>query len=122
VAVDLASRRPHRALVLVRTFTSVPDVAQAQFSVVSVRPLVSNRFDNLGKIGRCRRPVFIAHGDADRLIPFAQGERLKAACGARSQFFSLKGMGHNDPLPGGFYQALRDFLKEQVPIPAAGKR
>src|SRR5262249_35229595 len=28
VVVDLAGRRPHRALVLVKTFTSLPDVAQ----------------------------------------------------------------------------------------------
>src|SRR5262249_11571951 len=40
VAVDLASRRPHLALILVRTFTSVPDVAQGQFGWLPVRRLV----------------------------------------------------------------------------------
>src|SRR5262249_23613263 len=64
VAVALASRRPHRALVLVGTFTSIPDMAQRQFPWLPARWLVRNRFDNLGKIGRCTRPVFLAHGTA----------------------------------------------------------
>ena len=70
-ATDLASRRPHRALVLVACFTSFPDMAQTRFPWLPGRWLVHNRFDNLGKIADCRGPVFIAHGTRDGLIPFA---------------------------------------------------
>src|SRR5262245_53826019 len=69
VAVDLASRRPHRALVLVRTFTSAADVGQALFPLLPVQLLMTNRFDSLRKIGSCTRPVFIAQADGDRLVP-----------------------------------------------------
>jgi fermentation-respiration switch protein FrsA (DUF1100 family) len=110
VAVDLAIRRPHRALVLVKTFTSIPDVAQSLFDPLPVRWLVSNRFDNLGKIGRCRRPIFIAQGNGDRLVPFWQGERLRDASGGRATFFTLQKSDHNDPLPPAFYEALQKFL------------
>ncbi len=110
VAVELASRRPHRALVLVRTFTSVPDVAQSLFGWVPVHGLVSNQFDNLAKIGLCKQPTFIAHGDADQLMPFDHGQRLLEASGTNATIFTLSGSGHNDPLPLEFYTALKQFL------------
>lgn len=110
VAVELASRRPHRALVLVRTFTSVPDVAQSLFGWVPVHGLVTNQFDNLAKIALCKQPIFIAHADADRLMPFAHGQRLLEASDANATIFTLSGKGHNDPLSPEFYTALRHFL------------
>jgi fermentation-respiration switch protein FrsA (DUF1100 family) len=116
VAVDLASRRPHRALVLVRTFTSVTDVAQAQFPLLPVRLLMTSRFDSLGKIGQCTQPVFIAQADGDHLVPFSQGVKLRAACGRTTEFYQLRGLDHNDPLPIEFYAALRRFVETRVAI------
>jgi fermentation-respiration switch protein FrsA (DUF1100 family) len=110
VAVDLASRRPYRALVLVRTFTSLPAVGKAQNSA-AVGALMQNRFDSLAKIGQCRGPIFLAQADHDRLVPFQQGKRLYDACADRAEFFRLKGLGHNDPLPAEFYSQLRVFLQ-----------
>src|SRR5262249_40528819 len=115
VAVDLASRRVHRALILVRTFTSATDVAQARFPLLPARLVMSNRFDNLEKIGHCPRPAFIAQGDKDRLVPYTHGEKLRAACKGPVEFFTLKGLDHNDPLPADFHAALRHFLETQAP-------
>jgi fermentation-respiration switch protein FrsA (DUF1100 family) len=115
IATDLASRRPHRALVLVNSFTSIPDMAQKQVPWLPARWLVRNRMDNLGKIGRTNRPVFIAHATNDGLIPFGQGERLFAAAGEPKQFHPMPGQDHNDPPSLAFYAALRAFLKAQSP-------
>jgi fermentation-respiration switch protein FrsA (DUF1100 family) len=128
VAVDLASRRPHRALVLDKTFTSVPDVAQRRFPWLPVRWLMRNRFDSLAKIGKCRQPVFIAHGTTDNLVPFVLGERLYAAANAPKQFFPMDACGHNDHPPAELFVALRQFLAgadatqktPAVSVPAAG--
>src|SRR5262249_23071033 len=49
VAVDLASRRPHRALVLVSSFTSLPDMAQTLYPWLPARWLVRTRFDSAAK-------------------------------------------------------------------------
>jgi uncharacterized protein len=114
VAVEQASRHPHRALVLVRTFASIPDVVQSHgFS--SARSLVTNRFDSLTRIRQCKGPVFIAHGDQDTLIPLEHGERLRAACGGPAEFYRLEGLGHNDPLPKAFHARLREFLQATAP-------
>ncbi|MBI3411300.1 MAG: alpha/beta hydrolase [Planctomycetes bacterium] len=110
VAVDLASRQPHRALILVRTFTSIPEVAEDQFPLLPGDLVVSNRFNNLKKLPMCKQPVFIAQADQDRVIPFRHGKKLLDACGGPADFCHLRNMGHNDPLPDEFYLALRRFL------------
>jgi fermentation-respiration switch protein FrsA (DUF1100 family) len=110
VAVDLASKKPHEALVLIRTFTSVPDVAKQK--VVFASSVMFNRFDSLKKIPSCRSPVLIAQADQDKLMPFAQGEQLRDACKAPVRFHRLAGLDHNDPLPPEFFRAVRAFLDE----------
>jgi pimeloyl-ACP methyl ester carboxylesterase len=114
VAVDLASRKKHRALVLAKTFTSLPDVAQRLHPWLPVRWFMRNRFDNLGKIGRCTSPVFIVHGTADSLVPFEQSQRLFAAANEPKQFMPIDGGDHNDPLPGEFIQKLQAFLRDSA--------
>jgi fermentation-respiration switch protein FrsA (DUF1100 family) len=112
VAVDLASRCEHRALILTKTFTSMPDVGQGLYPWLPVRWLMRNRYESLAKIERCKRPVFIAHGTADRLIPFAHGERLYAAANEPKQFHAMQGVDHNAAWSAGFFPALRDFLSK----------
>jgi fermentation-respiration switch protein FrsA (DUF1100 family) len=112
VAVDLASRRPHRALVLDKTFTSMADVGQRLYPWLPVRWLIRNRFDSLAKIGKCRQPLFMGHGTTDELVPFVLGERLFAAANSPKHFFRIETCGHNDPLPREFFDALRQFLAE----------
>jgi pimeloyl-ACP methyl ester carboxylesterase len=111
VATELASRRPHRALALFKTFTSFPDVAQYQVPLFPARWLVSNRYDNLDKIRLCG-PTFIAHGDCDRLIPLKQAERLFRAAQEPKRLVVLKGYGHQGAITQEVLAALADFLKE----------
>ena len=120
VAVDLASRQPHRALILAKTFTSISDMAQCLYPWLPVRWLVRNRFDNLEKISRCTAPIFIAHGTADRLVPCAQGRQLFEAASEPKHYLALEGLDHNDGLSPEFFSALRSFLDATSPT-ASGK-
>jgi hypothetical protein len=110
IAVDLASRKPHRALILAKTFTSAPDAGADLYPWLPVRWLMSNRFDNLGKIGKCTRPVFIGHGDCDELIPCRHSQRLYAAANEPKHFLMLVGSDHNARLPERFFDELNEFL------------
>jgi fermentation-respiration switch protein FrsA (DUF1100 family) len=112
VAVDLASRKPHRALILTKTYTSLPDVGQSLYPWLPVRWLMRNRFDSLSKIKGCTQPVVVCHGTADSLIPFEQGERLFAAANEPKLFVPIPGGDHNTPLPATFLPAVRRFLAE----------
>jgi fermentation-respiration switch protein FrsA (DUF1100 family) len=110
VAVDLAAKSPHRALVLVRTFTSVPEVGDDQVPILPCSSIMTNKFNSLEKIGQCRQPIFLAHADKDRMISMRHAHRLMAACTSPVEFCLLRNMGHNDPLPAEYYAALRQFL------------
>ncbi len=87
-------------------------MAQCKYPWLPARWLVRNRFDNVKKIATLRRPVFIAHGTADSLVPFGQGERLFAAANQPKRFFPLEGHDHDEGADADFYEALRRFLAE----------
>ena len=57
----LASRRPHRAIVLISPFTSLPDVAHFLCPVLPTRTLMCNRFDSLARIRNCPGPLLAPH-------------------------------------------------------------
>jgi fermentation-respiration switch protein FrsA (DUF1100 family) len=116
VAVDLAARKPHRALILISTFTSIPDLAQQFYFWLPTRLLVRNRFDNLAKITLCSRPVFFAHGTADDLIPLAHGERLFTAAAEPKQFLRMVGHPHDETATPELFAALQAFLQEHAPL------
>jgi len=113
MAIDLASRHPHRALVLLKAFTSIPDMASAKFPWLPGRYLVRSRFDNLSKIGQCPGPLFMLHGQRDNLTPFAQGQQLFAAAPGPKEFYIDEAGGHQSPLPGDFFARLKGFLAAQ---------
>ena len=58
---------------------------------------MANRFDSQSKIRGCRQPVFVAHGTADRLVPFAQAPAIEAANEPKC-FLAMEGIDHNDSL------------------------
>ncbi len=111
VALELAAAHTPRLLILEKTFTSLPDVGQLQFPWLPVRWIMRNRFDNRSRIALCKAPIFIAHGDADQLVPFAHGEALFALAAEPKRFMRLEGLGHNDPLPPTFFAEVKDFLQ-----------
>jgi len=67
--------------------------------------------DSLSRLAHCKRPIFIAHGTADELVPFVHGERLYAAANEPKWFFSMVGAEHNDQLPETFFESLKAFLR-----------
>jgi pimeloyl-ACP methyl ester carboxylesterase len=115
IATDLASRRPHRALVLVSAFTSFPDQAQTLYPWLPARWLVRNQFNNVAKVASVTGPVFVAHARTDGLIPFAMGQRLFEAARGRKQFCPMNTRYHSDVLDPEGMAALQKFLEEGPP-------
>jgi fermentation-respiration switch protein FrsA (DUF1100 family) len=114
-AVELATRHDHRALVLVFTFTSLPTVAKTHYRLLPTQLLMRTRFDNIAKIARCRRPVFIAHGTADEVVPFSHGEALYAAANEPKEFLRLDDYGHDLALGDRLCVPLAKFLGQHAP-------
>ena len=121
VAVDLATKKPHQALVLIRTFTSVPNVVRDLYWMPIAPAIMKVRFESEKKLPMCPSPIFIAQADGDRVIPFAQGERLHGVSKTPTQFHRLPGLDHNDPLPESFFREVRAFLDRLDGVSAAQK-
>jgi uncharacterized protein len=110
VATEMARRHPCRALILVKTFVSLPAAAKRHYPWLPCHWLMSNRFDNLAKLPEVHAPVFIASASEDGVVPYEHGELLFAAASEPKQFFRDEGSDHNDPLPDQFWDALKAFL------------
>jgi uncharacterized protein len=121
VAVELASRKPHGAVVLLKTFTSLPDVAAGKFPWLPVRYLMRNRMASVDRIGSIGGPIFIAHGDADQIVPYALGQRLFAAASEPKMFVRLAGQDHDESLGEDFFVPLRSFLETHMPVAEASR-
>lgn len=116
VVVDLAARDGARGLVLINTFTTLPDAAVTH---VPLRPLMQMRFDSIAKIPKYHGPLLQTHGDADRVIPFEIGCRLFDAANEPKEFVPVHGGDHNDPPTPDFVKALDRFFDSLKPSSVA---
>ncbi|QVL33306.1 alpha/beta hydrolase [Telmatocola sphagniphila] len=112
VAVEQSRVVPPRALVLLKTFTSLPAAAKNLYPMLPTFTLMSNRFDNLGKIGQLHVPVILFSGTRDQLVPFQHGQELFEAANNPKKFVALVGSRHNDLIPDLFYAELVSFLDQ----------
>jgi uncharacterized protein len=113
VAVQMAVERGCGALVLEAAYTSVVAVAQSRYWMFPVRHLVLHKFDSLSKIGRVRCPVFIMHGERDRIIPIRYGRELFQAASEPKEAKWFADGNHTNFDEFGGPAAVLDFLKRQ---------
>ena len=119
VAVDLAASDGARGLVLVSTFTSLPDAASAHLAWLPVRALMTMRLNSLEKIKNYHGPLLLSHGDADKVVPYEQGVALFNAAPGPKQLITVPGGGHAMEQPEEYRQALDDFIAHLPPLGAA---
>jgi uncharacterized protein len=111
VATELAVRHEHKALVLTKTFTSLPAAAKDLFPILPTQWLMTNRYETIKKLPGIHTPVFIAHGTADRTVPFHHGEALFSAANEPKAFHRMEGQEHNAWFTSDFYRELKSFLE-----------
>jgi fermentation-respiration switch protein FrsA (DUF1100 family) len=116
VMVDLAAGDGARGLILESTFTSLPDVAARHIRWFPVGWVMQNRLDSLSKIPRYTGPLLESHGDADKLIPYALGQKLFDAAPGPKRFVTIPSGDHNSPQTPEYYQALDEFIASLPPL------
>lgn len=103
----LAEKRPFAALILMSTFTSIPDLAKRFYAP---RFLILDRFDNLQAVSSLQQPTLIFHGTRDRIVPYEHATALHQAA-PQSQLMTYP-CGHNLPCGRGrFWRDLEQFLR-----------
>ncbi|WP_017654648.1 alpha/beta hydrolase [Fortiea contorta] len=120
VATYLAKMVDVAGLILLSPFTNIYDEASQLFPFIpqSIFPkyllesVVSDQFDNLGRITHVRCPIFIAHGTLDDIVPFNMGDTLckKAEeSGKKITFFPIEDARHNDIFEAGGKRLRREI-------------
>jgi fermentation-respiration switch protein FrsA (DUF1100 family) len=95
VASWLAAQHAPRALLLMSTFTSVPDLAAQLYPFMPARLIARFSYDNLANLRRISSPLLVAHSRDDEIVPFAHGQALFAAAAGPRQCLEMRG-GHNE--------------------------
>jgi len=104
VAAELASDVGPAVLVLQAPFTSARDMARVAtaWPVAAVwRAIARVHFDTRSRVARLDAPVWVAHGDADRIIPARMGRAVHAAARRPGELLLVPGAGHNDVADAG---------------------
>lgn len=120
-AVDLATRRPCKALIIESAFCSTRAMARSILLYRPFAPFIPDRFQSLAKIRNVRCPVMVVHGSRDEMIPLSHGQALFEAAPGPKRFYTLEGATHNDWYqrdPAGYFAAWAEFLG----LPQAGAR
>ena len=112
VAAEIASRHKPGGLILMSSFTSIPELAGMLYPFLPARWLSKFRYATIDKIGSITAPTLIIHSPDDEIVPFAQGMALYEKAAGPKQFLQIKG-GHNEGffVSGDLYvQGLKNFM------------
>jgi fermentation-respiration switch protein FrsA (DUF1100 family) len=111
---QLAARRPSAAMILTSTFTSARWFTR-RYLVPGF--LMRDPFDNLAVIREYEKPVLIAHGRGDGVIPYRHAQILAEA--APKATLLTYDAGHNDLPPNWpeFWREVATFLRKANILP-----
>ena len=116
LASYLAEKHGCKALILQRTFSSLPDVAARKYWMFPVRLIMQNQMNSAEAIKSCDVPMFQSHGEADSSIPIDLGRRLyENSPSTNKKFFPVPEMGHVDSLPEQYWVELKAFIGQVDP-------
>jgi len=95
VAIQLAAQKPVAAVALEAPYTAMVDIAADVYWWLPVRLLMKDQFRSRDHIAEVKAPLLIQHGDADRVVPFAQGRALFAMANEPKQMVVIPGGTHD---------------------------
>lgn len=105
IATELAAQVRPRALVLQAPFSSTRAMAARMF-VPGLRFvfgfITRVHYNTLARVRTLSVPVWVAHGDRDRVVPLQMGKEVFEAAAKRGELLIVRGAGHTDlPEVGG---------------------
>jgi pimeloyl-ACP methyl ester carboxylesterase len=95
IGAELALRERVGGLVLLATFTSVPDLGAELFPWLPVRSLCAIEYRTVEKLPQLKVPVMVVHSPEDSLVRISHAEANYAAIRGAKLFWTIGG-DHND--------------------------
>lgn len=112
VAIALAAERQIGGIILDAPFTSAADVGAAAYPFAPVRWLIRDSFHSDRRIAQVKAPLLLLHGERDRIVPIALGERLFARANEPKRMVRFAQGGHVDLDDHGATGVIKEFLAE----------
>lgn len=109
VVVQLAAESPVRGLILQSTFTSLRDIADTHYPLLS-SIVPTNALNSGSLMAAIHCPLFQSHGTADAVIPFDNGQKLFALANEPKEFVRIDGAGHNNWMTTEYLRRLDLFI------------
>jgi hypothetical protein len=95
VGAELALREQVAGLVLLATFTSVPELGAELFPWLPVKMMSTIEYRTVDKLAGLQVPAMVVHSPGDSLVPMWHAETNYAAIRGPKQFWTIAG-DHND--------------------------
>jgi pimeloyl-ACP methyl ester carboxylesterase len=112
IATRLASEVELRMLLLETPYYNFAHVAKYHFSFLPVALLLKYTFRNDQWIEQVNAPIYIIHGTADEVVPYASGLKLAEKAGSRATMVTIKEGGHNNLSAfAQYHQLMEEILK-----------
>lgn len=115
VATALAAQRDIGALILDAPFTSAVDVGAAAYPFVPVRWFMKDTYHSDERIVHVDAPLLVLHGEDDRIVPIAYGERLFKLAPEPKRMVRFPLGGHVNLDDYGAAKVIKAFLSELRP-------
>jgi hypothetical protein len=111
VAVQVATQRRPRALILEAPYSSLVDIGAWRFPYLPVRQFMKARYESTRYIGEVEAPLLVVHGEADGIVPIRFGRKLFAAATSQSKrFVSYPRSGHMETYSHGAFDEILQFI------------
>ena len=113
MAAYAATKRTPDGLILESGFASARALLRSSPVQALLSIFSSYRLPTAEYAGRAGCPVLVMHGDADTVIPFANGRELFATLPEPRRFLTIAGADHNDvapPDPRSYWSAVHEFV------------
>ena len=94
VAVQLATERDFKGVILAAPYTSIAQMAADDYPWLPVNLLLKHRFDSIDKIQQVDEPLVILHSTDDDTIPYEQGVTLFEAAEEPKLFMGFEDREH----------------------------
>lgn len=113
-AIDVATKRNPKSLIIESGFLSTRDMARHMpaFSILS--PFLPADYNNIRKIPLVSVPKLIIHGTRDDIVPFSMGKKLFESANSPKYFYPINGAGHNDTYAVGgkeYVDVFKNFVR-----------
>jgi fermentation-respiration switch protein FrsA (DUF1100 family) len=117
VAAELASQIHPAGLILEGAFPSVYAVSRSRFPwLLLFRFMIHDPFETDRYVAQRTCPLLEIHGERDKVIPIALGEKVYQAASEPKQWLPVPGMNHFDfpCLASQYRQSIMDWVNECV--------